>query len=201
LNSTAFVTGWLSPDELSAQDEELDADERLNAPDPKPATSRVTQERVETFRQTAEAARADANRPATRISSAMVIRDRAKNARIREANYQVEAQKKYAIAAACLVFVLVGVPMALKFPRGGVGLVIGLSLGVFTIYYVGLIAGESLANRLIVPPFWAMWAPNIIFTAVGVAMLWQVRTEATTVRGGDWADTLRMRLAKLAGRA
>ncbi len=194
------LAGWLSPDALSTQDEELDANERLNAPDSKAAAIPVTQERIEVFNQTAQAARATARTPATRISSAMVIRDRAKNARIREANYLVEAQKKYAIATACLVFVLVGVPVALKFPRGGVGLVIGLSLGVFTIYYVGLIAGESLANRIIVPPFWAMWAPNIIFTAVGIAMLWQVRTEATTVRGGDWADTLRMRLAKLAGR-
>ncbi len=188
------LSGWLRPEDLTAQDAEP------GEPEPTPATQSSTpglQERVERLTQVAQSAMTSTQRRHTRVSSALVIRDRAKNARIREANYLVEAHKKYAIAVACLVFVIVGVPMALKFPRGGVGLVIGLSLGVFTIYYVGLIAGESLANRLIVTPFWAMWAPNLVFTAVGGVMLWRIRTEATTVRSGDWADNLRMRLTKL----
>ena len=56
----------------------------------------------------------------------------------------VELHKKFAISVACTVFVLVGAPIALRFPRGGVGLVIGVSLVIFGIYYVGLIAGEAL---------------------------------------------------------
>ena len=63
--------------------------------------------------------------------------------------YDVEIHKKFALAAACIVFVLLGAPIALRFPRGGVGLVIGVSLVVFALYYVGLIAGESLANTRI----------------------------------------------------
>src|SRR5881409_2627773 len=47
-------------------------------------------------------------------------------ARQREVMYEVEIQKKYAIAAACLIFALVGAPAALRFQRGGVGLVIGM---------------------------------------------------------------------------
>lgn len=118
------------------------------------------------------------------------LRDRERAARIRAAHYLVEIHKKYAIAVACLVFVIVGVPLALRFPAGGVGLVIGASLGVFAIYYVGLIAGESLADRLIVPPA-VMWVPNLLFTAVGLALLHRARTEATTNRAGDWRDALR----------
>ena len=58
----------------------------------------------------------------------------------------VEIEKKFAIAAACVIFVLLGAPVALRFPRGGVGLTIGVSLGVFGLYYVGLVAGEALAR-------------------------------------------------------
>ena len=75
----------------------------------------------------------------------------------------IEIQKKFSLAAACIVLVLVGAPIALRFPRGGVGLVIGVSFVVFAVYYVGLIGGEALANKNIISPFWAMWAGNIIF--------------------------------------
>jgi lipopolysaccharide export system permease protein len=60
--------------------------------------------------------------------------------------YEVEIHKKFALAAACFIFVLLGAPIALRFPRAGVGLTIGVSLVVFGLYYVGLIAGESLAR-------------------------------------------------------
>ena len=120
--------------------------------------------------------------PAPRTGEVQALRDRAHGAKLREANYLVEAHKKQAIAAACIVFVLIGVPAALRFPRGGVGLVVGLSMVVFTIYYVGLIAGEALGNRLLVPPFWAMWTPDLLFGAVGLYWLWRLRYEGTRRR-------------------
>jgi lipopolysaccharide export system permease protein len=66
--------------------------------------------------------------------------------------------------------------------------VIGVSLAVFTIYYVGLIGGEELGDRLIVTPFLAMWIPNLLYGTLGVLGLWVVRSQGSTARGGDWAD-------------
>jgi lipopolysaccharide export system permease protein len=113
---------------------------------------------------------------------------RARGARQRAAMYAVEIHKKLAIAAACVVFALVGVPIALRFPRGGSGLVIGTSVAVFAIYYIGLIGGEDLGDRLIVSPFFAMWIPNLLLSAVGLVGLWVVRREGSTTHGGDWSD-------------
>ncbi|PYP04788.1 MAG: hypothetical protein DMD57_05475 [Gemmatimonadetes bacterium] len=115
---------------------------------------------------------------------------RVRDARTRAATYEVEIQKKYAIAAACLVFALVGVPVALRFQRGGVGLVIGMSVGVFTVYYVGLIAGEELGDRLFVSPFLAMWTPNLIFATAGLFGLWRIRKPGNAPHGGDWSDVV-----------
>ena len=117
--------------------------------------------------------------------------------------YGVEIQKKFALSAACIVFVLIGAPIALRFPRGGVGLVIGVSLVVFAIYYVGLIAGESLADRAFLTPFWAMWAANVILTFVGLILLVRMGKEGATSRGGDlseFMDGIKTNLAKLARR-
>ena len=115
---------------------------------------------------------------------------RQRSARQREAMYQVEIHKKYAIAAACLIFALVGAPVALRFQRGGVGLVIGMSVAVFTVYYIGLIGGEELGDRLIVSPFFAMWTPNVLFGIVGLIGLWRIRKPGNTPHGGDWSDVV-----------
>ena len=113
---------------------------------------------------------------------------RARAARQRAAGYEVEIHKKCAIAAACIIFALVGAPVGLRFQRGGAGLVIGVSLAVFTVYYVGLIGGEELGDRLLVSPFFAMWTPNLIFAAVGLVGLWRVRRPGNSPHGADWGD-------------
>ena len=102
--------------------------------------------------------------------------------------YRVEIHKKFSIPAMCIVFVLIGAPLALRFPRGGVGLVIGASALIFGLYYVGLIGGESLADKLIISPFWAMWAPNILMTVVGGALFLRLGREHATARGEGWRD-------------
>jgi lipopolysaccharide export system permease protein len=118
-----------------------------------------------------------------RPTEVRVHRDRARSSRVRAAVHAVELHKKYSIPAACVVFVLVGVPLAMQFPRGGLGLVLGASMVVFLVYYVGLIAGESLANRLTVSPFIAMWASNILMAILGgLGILWQRRSGAVPRR-------------------
>ncbi len=84
---------------------------------------------------------------------------------------QVEIQKKYAIPFASLVFVLLGASLGILVRRSGASIGIGLSIGFFTLYYLGLIGGESAGDRMIVQPWLAMWAPNIVLGALGVYML------------------------------
>jgi lipopolysaccharide export system permease protein len=115
--------------------------------------------------------------------------------------YDVEIQKKFAIAVACVIFVFLGAPIALRFPRGGVGMVLGVSLGVFALYYVGLIAGEPLGQRHTVSPWLAMWSSNIVFSIVGALLMLRIGRESSTSRGGDLGellDKLRRRLRAFA---
>ena len=113
---------------------------------------------------------------------------RASIARSTWSQYEVEIHKKFSLAVACIVFVLLGAPIALRFPRGGVGLVIGASLGVFALYYVCLIAGESMADDGVLPPWVAMWGANLVFTLVGVILFLRMGREGSTARGGDLDD-------------
>jgi lipopolysaccharide export system permease protein len=98
--------------------------------------------------------------------------------------YQVEIHKKLAIAFACLVFSLIGPPLALRFPRGGVGMVVAASTVIFSVYWVGLIAGESLADRRVASPVLTMWVSNVIFLLVGIWLARRMGEAGSTVRGG-----------------
>jgi len=105
-------------------------------------------------------------------------------------SYGVEIHKKFALAVACFVFVLLGAPIALRFPRGGVGLTIGVSLFVFALYYVCLIAGESIAKRGLMPAVVSMWMANVIFALIALWMLTKMGHEGATARGGDMKDMI-----------
>lgn len=88
---------------------------------------------------------------------------------------EVELWKKYSIPFACIVFVVIGVPIGVRYRRGGVSMVVGVSFLVFTAYYVALIGGEHLADQEFLEPFWAMWAPNVLFLAGGTAAFLRAR--------------------------
>jgi len=103
---------------------------------------------------------------------------------------EVEIEKKFAIAAACVIFVLLGAPVALRFPRGGVGLTIGVSLVVFGLYYVGLVVGETLARGNLIPPFWAMWSTNLLLLLVGLVLTSRLGREGSTSRGSETGEVL-----------
>lgn len=102
--------------------------------------------------------------------------------------YQLEIHKKFSIAGATLVFVLLGIPLALRFPRGGIGMVVATSLAIFGIYYVGLIGGESLGDRGYVPPAIAMWVTNTLFGVLGLIGFVRLGQEQGTGRGSGWGD-------------
>ena len=134
---------------------------------------------------------------AHRLPDESGIRTRIEEARYREGDarrerdrYDVEIQKKFSLAAACIIFVLIGAPVALRFPRGGVGLVIGVSFAIFGLYYVGLIGGETLADKGFLPPWLAMWGTNIVLASVGLVMAARMGRESSTSRGGDFGELL-----------
>jgi len=99
---------------------------------------------------------------------------------------------------------ILGAPLALRFPRGGVGLTIGVSLIVFALYYVCLIGGQALGDRGIIPPAISMWMADVLFAAAALWLLARMGTEGSTSRGGDtreMLEALTSRVKKVLGRA
>jgi lipopolysaccharide export system permease protein len=115
--------------------------------------------------------------------------------------FALEIHKKFSLAASCIIFALLGAPIALRFPRGGIGMVIGGSFGIFALSYVGLIGGESLSNKGYISPIVAMWAANAIFTVIGLILYARMGHEASSARGGDMREWFHLLRLKMRGRS
>jgi lipopolysaccharide export system permease protein len=112
--------------------------------------------------------------------------------------FEVEIHKKLALAFACIVFTLIGPPLALRFPRSGVGLVVTASSIIFSVYWVGLILGESLAERRVASPAVSMWITNVIFLVIGLVMMSRMSHTGGSTRGGGGFEGLRGLLGRSA---
>ena len=108
--------------------------------------------------------------------------------------FMVEVHKKFAIPAACLVFVLIGVPLGIMARRGGFGMAATLSLGFFILYYACLIGGEKLADRDIVSPFVGMWSANIIVGLMGIYLTIRIARETVIINWSAWRRFLPRRI-------
>lgn len=145
----------------------------------------MMQARIDSLRSRLGDLRRTGHEGDTRVAPSMGTQEELIHFQIRE--LEVEIEKKYAIAVAPLVFVLLGVPLGLRWPRGGVGMVIAASLAIFAVYYVGLIGGETLGNDGYVPPWIAMWVTNTVFGVIGGIGFWKLGREQSTARGGGFA--------------
>ncbi|NIR46568.1 MAG: YjgP/YjgQ family permease [Gemmatimonadetes bacterium] len=153
---------------------------RAAVEDRKPSQPEPVRQRFSRSRRSAWPPAGDAVPFAARVANELRRIGSRSDIHRREINkYAVEIHKKFAIPAAAIVFVLIGAPIGVRFPRGGIGMVIGVSLMVFCVYYVFLIGGEEFADRDIISPFWAMWAPNVVFLIVGCATLFWVTRAGT----------------------
>ncbi len=90
--------------------------------------------------------------------------------------YQIELQSRFAFPAACLVLMLVGVPLGVNSRRGGKSSGLVFTILLVFIYYFLSSTGMELGKEDKVPAVLAVWSANVLFASVGVFLLWQMAT-------------------------
>lgn len=93
--------------------------------------------------------------------------------------FQIELQKRFAYPAACMVLMLVGVPLGVISRRGGKSSAWVATIGLVAGYYSLTLIGIALARQNWIPAFVAVWLANLIFGLGGIFLLWQ------NARGGS----------------
>jgi LPS export ABC transporter permease LptG/LPS export ABC transporter permease LptF len=88
--------------------------------------------------------------------------------------YQIEFQKRLAYPAACLVLMLVGVPLGISSRRGGKSAGFVLTIVLVFVYYFLSSTGTALVRQNKIPAFIGVWEANLLFALFGVLLLSQM---------------------------
>jgi len=88
--------------------------------------------------------------------------------------FLIEMHKRFAYPAACLVLMLVAVPLGVTSRRGGKSSAWVFTILLVCVYYSLSLFGTALGKQNWIPAFLAVWLANILFAAGGLFLLWQM---------------------------
>lgn len=88
--------------------------------------------------------------------------------------YRIQFNKRFSYPFACLVLMLIGVPLGLASKRGGKSTGFVLTIVLVFIYYFLSSVGEAFAKSGRLSPFLGIWGANLIFAAAGAFFLYQM---------------------------
>ncbi|MFH2139065.1 MAG: LptF/LptG family permease [Candidatus Omnitrophota bacterium] len=82
--------------------------------------------------------------------------------------------RKFSLSFSSLVFILIGMPLAIRVKRRERSLGFGLSLIICLLYYLLMAFGESFALRGKIDPIIGVWLPNTVMFISGVILTFKV---------------------------
>ncbi len=90
---------------------------------------------------------------------------------------RIELHKKLAIAFSNFVFVLLGIPLAIKTHRREKFFGFGLAMLLFLIYWGIMLGGIAFTVRGLIPAWLGVWAANMLLFCVGTVLMWRVASK------------------------
>lgn len=85
----------------------------------------------------------------------------------------IEMHNKLALAFSNFVFVLIGIPIAIRTHRREKSINFGLTMLLFLIYWAIMLGGVACAIRQIVPPWVGIWMANAVLAFTGVILFFK----------------------------
>ncbi|MBT9329957.1 LPS export ABC transporter permease LptG [Paracidobacterium acidisoli] len=104
--------------------------------------------------------------------------------------YLIELNNRFSYPAACLVLMLVAVPLGLSSKRGGKSAGFVLTIALVFIYYFLSSTGTALARQNKIPVGAGVWMANILFATFGILLLREMSTGGSMLTAinsaGSW---------------
>lgn len=88
--------------------------------------------------------------------------------------FRAEFHRKISFSFAPLVFAVVGLPLAVITRRGEAVVSFTLAIAIVALYYVFFVWSRAVTLEGYLPPFFALWLPNVFMAACGVYLFRRV---------------------------
>ena len=89
--------------------------------------------------------------------------------------FEIEKERRYAVAAAAFILTLIGVSLSAKKTKGGMGINIGIGLLLSFSYILFSTVTSQFAISGLTSPWVAMWIPNFVYLAIGFGLYYRAR--------------------------
>jgi LPS export ABC transporter permease LptF len=90
-------------------------------------------------------------------------------------NQEMILEQKYAMPVACLISILIAVPLSMMFGKYGRGVGALIAVAAVLMYYAAMAIGGALGKNGAIPVFVGSWLPNFLMAGVGVSLLFKDR--------------------------
>ena len=109
-------------------------------------------------------------------------------------NFQIELQRKYRLAVACLLFFFIGAPLGSIIRKGGIAIPLVLTVVFFVIYFALSVIGEKIAKGSTMPVWFGTWLSSFILLPLCLFLTYHA-TMDTAVLSPDtyakWMDKIK----------
>jgi len=92
--------------------------------------------------------------------------------------HKVEWQRKFTLAAACVVMFLIGAPLGSIIRKGGLGTPLVFAVIFFVIFNIFFMVGEKMARKDVLTTFGGMWLSNIVLLPIAAFLIYKAMNDS-----------------------
>ncbi len=92
--------------------------------------------------------------------------------------YQIEWNKKYSLACACMVLFLIGAPLGSIIRKGGLGMPLVIAVVFFLIWHLINMFGEKFVRQDLMTPFAGIWMATYVLLPIGFFLVYKAMNDS-----------------------
>ena len=102
-------------------------------------------------------------------------------------SYQIELQRKYRLAVACLLFFFIGAPLGSIIRKGGIAIPLVFTVIFFVIYFALSVIGEKIAKGSVMPVWFGTWMSSFILLPLCVFLTYHATMDTAVLSPDTYA--------------
>ena len=102
-------------------------------------------------------------------------------------SYQIELQRKYRLAVACLLFFFIGAPLGSIIRKGGIAIPLVFTVVFFVIYFALSVIGEKIAKGSTMPVWFGTWMSSFILLPLCVFLTYHATMDTAVLSPDTYA--------------